>query len=44
MDTDFLQWWISTIEPGMGELQPIMIVAFRELAYQAWCAGRDSKK
>ncbi len=36
----FEEWW-ATMEPGFRELQPVMMLAFKELAEKAWDNGFD---
>jgi hypothetical protein len=37
---NFNSWW-ATIEPGFSEVQPVLMLAFKELAEKAWNEGYD---
>ena len=40
MERNFDTWW-TTIEPGFSEVQPVLMLAFKELAQKAYDAGID---
>ena len=38
---NFEKWW-ATIEPGFAEVQPVLMLSYKEIADKAYEAGREA--
>lgn len=41
MNQAFETWWNETYLPGMGEIVPVLMLAFKEVAQKAWEASHQ---